>query len=81
MLIAKVSNHRSNSVVEYPVKFLLYINCTGDCSDRAEWHNVVNVVDESNAGVDLGNLVVMEPKLIGASQLLVYEGVPLADVL
>jgi hypothetical protein len=39
------------------------------------------VVDESNAGFDLGNLVVVEPKLVGANQLFVYEGVPLANVL
>ena len=53
----------------------------GDCTEGAEWHNVVYVVDESHAAFDLGNLVVVKPQLVGANQLLVYERLLLADVL
>ena len=56
-----MTNHRLSAVIEYPFQLPLYINCAGDCAEGAEWHNVVNVVDKSNAVFDLGNLVVVEP--------------------
>ncbi len=53
----------------------------GDAAEGAKGQGVGDVVEEAHAAGDFGDLVIVEPKPVGADALFVDEGMSLADVL